>query len=63
MNQSSEGLERVIGLALVGCSITGVASLVAALFPFFSGEFVGAGVCLLAAAVSLGLLANAVLRE
>lgn len=63
MDHNSDGLKRVIGLAMVGCGVTGVASLVAALFPFLSGEFVGAGLCLLAAAVSLGLLANAVLRE
>jgi hypothetical protein len=30
---------------------------------FFNGDFVAAGVCLLAAALSFGLLANAVFRN
>ena len=63
MDHNSEGLNRVIGPALADRSITGAASSVAALFPFFGGEFVGAGVCLLAAAVSLGLVANTILRQ
>ncbi len=48
---------------LYGGGITGFASLIMALFPFFNGDFISAGVCLLAAALSFGLMANAVLRE
>ena len=48
---------------LYGGGITGFASLIMALFPFFNGEFLSAGIYLLAAALSFGLMANAVLRE
>ncbi len=49
--------------ALCGSGITGFASLIMALFPFFNGDFLSAGIYLLAAALSFGLMANAVLRE
>jgi hypothetical protein len=63
MDDNRKTLDALIGLATVGSGITGIASFVAAFFPFFSGEFTAAGVLLIAAAVSFGLLANAVLRE
>ena len=53
----------LMALALIGGSITGAISLVAALFPFAVGNFSSMGECLIAAALSFGLLANAVLRE
>lgn len=62
MSNGRKRLDTIIGLAALGSSVTGVVSLVVALFPIFSGEFLAAGVCLLAAALSFGLLANAVLR-
>ena len=48
---------------LYGGGITGFASLIMALFPFFNGDFLSAGIYMLAAALSFGLVANAVLRE
>ncbi len=48
---------------LYGGSITGFVSLIMALFPFFNGDFLSAGIYLLAAALSFGLMANAVLHE
>ncbi len=48
---------------LYGGGITGFAGLVMAVFPFYIGDFLSAGICLLAAALSFGLMANAVLRE
>jgi len=63
MSKDNKKLDTIIGLAALGSSITGVASLIAAIFPLFSGEFIGVGMCLTAAALSFGLLANAVLRE
>lgn len=63
MNQSQNKLGTTIGLVTLGGSVSGVASLVAALFPFFDGDYAGAGMCLLAAAMSFGLLANALLRD
>lgn len=50
-------------VVLYGGGITGFASLIMALFPFFNGDFLSAGIYLLAAALSFGLMANAVLRE
>jgi hypothetical protein len=47
---------------MIGSSIVGAISLVAALFPFAEGNFSAMGMCLIAAALSFGLLANAVLR-
>jgi hypothetical protein len=63
MSENRKKLDATIGLATLGSSITGVVSFVLAFFPFFSGDFVAAGVCLAATALSFGLLANAVLRE
>ena len=62
MNENGQKLYALIGLATVGGGITGVAGLVAALFALLSGDLVATGVCLVAAAVSFGLLANALLR-
>lgn len=63
MSEDRTKLDTIIGLAAIGSSITGIASLIAAIFPFFNGEFTAMGACLIAAALSFGLLANAVLRE
>lgn len=63
MSEDRRKLDTIIGLAAIGSSLTGVASLIAAIFPFVNGEFVAVGVCLTAAALSFGLLANAVFRE
>ena len=48
---------------LYGGGITGFAGLIMAFFPFFNGDFLSAGIYLLAAALSFGLMANAVFRE
>jgi hypothetical protein len=48
---------------LYGSGITGLASLIMAFFPFVNGDFLSTGIYLLAAALSFGLMANAVLRE
>ena len=53
----------VVGLTIVGCSIVGAVAFIQSLISKFSGEHLAAGVFLLAAALSFGLLANAVLRE
>lgn len=63
MDKSNRGLNRVIGLAVAGSSIVGLVAFIAALYALFSGEAVAASLCFVAAAVALGLLANAVLRE
>lgn len=63
MSKDRKKLDTIIGLAALGSSITGVASLIAAIFPFFNGESLAVGACLTAAALSFGLLANAAFRE
>lgn len=62
MDQTENRLDIVVGLALLGSSVTGVVSIVAALFPFVSGDHVAVGLCLIAAAISFGLLSIAILR-
>jgi hypothetical protein len=62
MNQNGTSLNTVIGLSILGSIIVGVASLVAALAALIEGDHLAVGVCLLAAAVSFGLLASAVLK-
>jgi len=63
MNENHKMLNAMIGLATLGSSVTGIASFLAAMATFLSGEFMAAGACLAAAALSFGLLANAVLRK
>ena len=61
MSGKSRATDSVLGVVVIGSVVTGVASLIAALFPFFSADFVGAGVLLIAAALSFGLFGVAVL--
>ena len=63
MDNEHKKFNTLIGLASVGSGITGVASLVYALFPLFDGNYSAVGLCLIAAAFSFGLLANALLRD
>jgi hypothetical protein len=62
MSEDRKKLDTIIGLATIGSSVVGVVSLIAAVLALASGEYLGMGACLMAAALSLGLLANAVLR-
>jgi len=53
----------LIGVATVGGIITGLGGLFAAFVAFISGQWQAAGVCLIAAALAFGTLANAALRH
>ena len=55
--------ETIAGVAVVCAMLTGFAALAATVFAASSFNWVGAGVCLLAAGVSFGLVANASLRN
>jgi len=57
----SRATDSVVGVVVIGSVVTGVAGLIAALFSFFSADFAGAGVLLIAAALSFGLLGIAVM--
>lgn len=63
MNKSSRSLGFVIGLSAFGGGITGLVAFVAGLYMLFSGRLDAAGLSMIAAALSFGLIANAVLRE
>ena len=63
MDNEHKKFNFLTGLALVGSGIIGVASLVIALFTFFQWDFSTVGLYLIAAALSFGLLANALLRD
>lgn len=62
MSENHRTLNAMIGLATVGSGITGIASFILALLAFFNADFAAGGTLMLAAALSFGLLANAVLR-
>ena len=61
MSGKGRSADSVVGVAVIGSVVTGVASLIAALFPFFSADYAGAGVLLIAAALSFGLLGIAII--
>lgn len=63
MKQQHRGLNTIIGVATIGPVIVGIVSFVGALIPFFNGNYAGAGVLLIASALSFGLLSNAVLGK
>jgi hypothetical protein len=63
MDNEEKKFNFMIGLALVGSGTTGVASLVIALPQFFQWDYGTVSLCLIAAALSFGLLANALLRD
>jgi hypothetical protein len=62
VGESQRQLDTMIGIATVGSMVTGVVGVVAALISFFNGDLAAGGACLIAAALSFGLLANALLR-
>ena len=53
----------LIALVVVGTVLTGVLGLLAAFVAFFSVDFSGVGLSLLASALAFGLLAKAVLPD
>jgi hypothetical protein len=53
----------MVRLSVLGSGVAGVVGLIAALLPLLAGEFLAASLCLTAAVISFGLLANALLRE
>ena len=55
--------ETIMGVALIMGMFSGFAGIIAAVFAFVTLNFVGAGLCLGAAGLSFGLVANATLRR
>lgn len=58
--RNSRITNMIIGMAAIGAAATGTLSAIAALFSLISGEFVAAGVLLIAASLSCGMLSIAV---
>lgn len=56
-------INTLVGAAYIGCMFTGIVSLIAALFPFLIGEFLPAGISMIAAALSFGSLALALMKK
>jgi hypothetical protein len=63
MDKKSNRAATALGIAVLGSLVTGVACLLVTTFAFFNYDWVGAGICLGAAALSFGLIANAISRE
>jgi hypothetical protein len=63
MDKNRRKLDWIVGLVVAGAGITGVVGLWAAFSALYWGKRADAGICLIAAALAFGLLANAVLRE
>ena len=55
--------ETIAGVAVICGMINGFASFIVAVISIFTNNPVGASVCLIAAGLSFGLVANAALRR
>lgn len=51
------------GFSIIVSLVTGIASLVVAIFALINADWTGAGIALVAAALAFGLLLNALLRQ
>ena len=56
-------INTLVGATYIGCMFTGIASLMAALFPFLIGEFLPAGIFMITAALPFGSLALALTKK
>jgi hypothetical protein len=61
--EKRRSLNWIIGLATAGTGFIGIFGFILALATYMRGDATGAGICLTASALALGLLANAVLRQ
>ena len=63
MSDRIQSINTLIGIATIGCIVTGVISLFGALFPLLNGEFLPAAIFLIAAALAFGSIAIALIRK
>jgi hypothetical protein len=63
MSDAGEKAKTIGGIAVILGMVSGVACLISAYAAFFSGNWIGAGVCLGSAGLAFGLIANAVWRN
>ena len=55
--------ENMVGFLTIAGMITGCVGLIGAVLAFLNADWTGTGLCLAAAALAFGLLANALLRD
>ena len=60
--KQEKGTSNLVGIASIALCVVGGAGAVAALSAADKGDFVGVGACLIASALSFGLMLNAFLR-
>jgi hypothetical protein len=63
MNSKPNKFDMVLGMSVIACLTTGIASLLTALFAFYNSNWTGTGICLGAAAIAFGLLTNAIINH
>lgn len=63
MSTTTDKAERLGAVAVICGMVCGFASLIVAVFAFFSTNWTGAGVSLASAGLAFGLIANAVWRH
>ncbi len=63
MEKQRSKLYAIVAQSVIAGMVTGFAALVAAVFAFIEGDWVGTGACFAAAAIAFGLVANAMLRN
>lgn len=55
--------EKAVGIAVLLCIVVGIVALLVAVVAFFSSEYSAAGLSLIAAALSFGLVSIAILKD
>jgi hypothetical protein len=55
--------DNIAGIAVICGLLTGLASIIVTVFAVATGNLIAAGICLAAAGLSFGLVANATLRQ
>ena len=63
MRKPPNRFDTVVGLSVVAGLLSGGLGLLVAVIAAFDGNWVGTGVCLMAAALAFGLTTNALLRQ
>lgn len=63
MSKEMTRLDALLGRSVIAGTLTGFFALVAAFFAFIESDWTGTGLCLGAAALAFGLVANAMLRD
>ena len=63
MKKRSNFIDRLIGVIIFSTFGIGLLAIVIGFLAMLLGEWIGAGITLIAAALAFGLLANAILRD